>query len=194
MSLTLGRRGIKHKKAYRRLDVYDFDFLFRLMEGKEEVFIKGVKVKLTSQRYAVWKQKGIKCVSCGITAKYIALECHIKNLQSNVYHFNAYCVQPNGNEVMLTKDHIIPKPKGGKNTLKNYQPMCAHCNTKKGATMPTKELPMTIEEFVYVKCKVVGRSELAYSGRKILDVVMVGDGHPEQGGEIKFSVFEDETK
>ena len=32
----------------------------------------------------------------------------------------------------MTKDHIIPKSKGGKDILDNFQTMCFECNTKKG--------------------------------------------------------------
>lgn len=32
----------------------------------------------------------------------------------------------------LTKDHIIPKVQGGKNTKRNYQTLCSDCNTRKG--------------------------------------------------------------
>ena len=31
----------------------------------------------------------------------------------------------------MTKDHIIPKSKGGKNELSNYQTMCTYCNNEK---------------------------------------------------------------
>lgn len=32
---------------------------------------------------------------------------------------------------LMTIDHIIPKSKGGKNTIENLQPMCNTCNAKK---------------------------------------------------------------
>ena len=38
----------------------------------------------------------------------------------------------NGEEVLFTKDHIIPKSKGGKNHISNYQTMCEPCNSEKG--------------------------------------------------------------
>jgi hypothetical protein len=37
-----------------------------------------------------------------------------------------------GDEVKLTKDHIVPKSKGGNNRFRNYQTMCGPCNSKKG--------------------------------------------------------------
>ena len=34
-------------------------------------------------------------------------------------------------DVLMTRDHIIPRSKHGPNTDWNYQPMCAKCNNKK---------------------------------------------------------------
>lgn len=39
---------------------------------------------------------------------------------------------PNGKKVHLTKDHIIPVSKGGKNVLSNIQLLCYQCNQEKG--------------------------------------------------------------
>lgn len=36
----------------------------------------------------------------------------------------------------ITKDHIVPKSKGGGNRKENLQPMCFPCNGEKGNTMP----------------------------------------------------------
>lgn len=48
----------------------------------------------------------------------------------NTYHWNLYALKE-GEEVLMTKDHIIPKSKGGRNHLSNYQPMCQKCNQEK---------------------------------------------------------------
>lgn len=44
-------------------------------------------------------------------------------------------------DVMMNRDHIIPKSKGGPNSVWNYQPMCEKCNTSKG----NQETPQDIE-------------------------------------------------
>ena len=90
----------------------------------------GDMVPMNSQRYELFKEKGIKCVACGVEGKYFAKERH---RTSKGYHFNLYAVDDKGREVLMTKDHIIPKSKGGENKLHNYQTMCYNCNIAKGA-------------------------------------------------------------
>lgn len=87
-----------------------------------------IDVTMGSHRYQMFAQKGIVCIFCGLEGKFFALE---KQEGSNKYHFNLYGIDDNGNEMMLTKDHIIPRSKGGKNVLGNYQPLCAKCNVSK---------------------------------------------------------------
>lgn len=100
---------------------------------------KIVRVKMGNHRYEMFKNKGTDCVCCGLKGKYFALEKLLKlksNAPKDVYHFNLYGIDENGNEVMLTKDHIKPKAKGGKNALSNYQTMCKKCNSKKADKFP----------------------------------------------------------
>ena len=40
-----------------------------------------------------------------------------------------------GQEVLFTKDHIVPKSKGGGNQMHNYQTMCTTCNIEKGSNI-----------------------------------------------------------
>lgn len=40
----------------------------------------------------------------------------------------AHCKQ----KKKLTKDHIVPLTKGGRNTIDNLQPLCGPCNASKG--------------------------------------------------------------
>ena len=90
----------------------------------------GKKVKMNSLRYQTFATKGVKCVKCGIEGKFFALE-QDKYQPSEYWHFNLYGIDESGNEVLMTKDHIVPASKGGKDRLKNLQTMCTHCNAKK---------------------------------------------------------------
>jgi len=43
------------------------------------------------------------------------------------------CCRYCGTNKKLTKDHIVPKSRGGLNARKNYQVLCRYCNSTKGA-------------------------------------------------------------
>lgn len=99
---------------------------------------KGQKVFMGSKRYQNFKAHGLDCVECGFFGTYFALERH-KFQRTDKYHFNLYGKDKNGNEIMLTKDHIIPKAKGGTDDLTNFQVMCGPCNSKKGDAYLTQD-------------------------------------------------------
>jgi hypothetical protein len=67
---------------------------------------------------------------CGIEGVVFYKEKHSE--KDTCYHFNLYGYNHNGNEVLMTKDHIFPKSMGGSETLKNMQTMCGPCNYFKG--------------------------------------------------------------
>ena len=92
-------------------------------------------VKMSSKRLRTFVTKGVVCVSCGLTGTYFALERHrilSRHSDPNVWHFNLYALDAEGQEVLMTRDHINPLSKGGPDSLTNSQTMCAHCNNKKG--------------------------------------------------------------
>lgn len=97
----------------------------------------GHMVKMTSQRYQLFASKGVRCVGCGITGQFFGLEKAINN-DVDRYHFNLYGHASDGTEVLITKDHIVPKSRGGRNVLSNYQVMCYECNADKGDKLPTE--------------------------------------------------------
>jgi len=95
----------------------------------------GHKVRMYSARYKLFK-KNSTCVTCGLEASFLAVEKHnTKNRATDnpndIYHLNLYGITTSNEEVMFTKDHIIPKSQGGHNSLINYQTMCLKCNAEK---------------------------------------------------------------
>lgn len=91
-----------------------------------------ITVNMNSDRYKVFFEKGTTCVNCGLEGQYFWLEAYDADALRNVYHFNLYGLDKDGNEILMTKDHIVPKSKGGINSVENYQPMCVYCNSQKG--------------------------------------------------------------
>jgi len=102
----------KHKRQ--------FEFWFHVA-GKTYV------PKRTSQRYVVFS-KNTKCVACGIEGTIMALEMWE---DQKVPHLNLYGVTEEGEYILMTKDHIKPKAKKGRNIQQNYQTMCQPCNNRK---------------------------------------------------------------
>lgn len=118
---------------YERKETYSVeDVLFHVrMDGHNtSVDFDGDSIHMGSQRYRLFK-KSVTCVQCGIAGTFFAKERSIYQPDAG-YHFNLYGNRPDGSEVMMTKDHIIPKSKGGVNKMSNYQTMCAPCNERKG--------------------------------------------------------------
>ena len=79
------------------------------------------------RRLRVFYHKGMKCVNyaqCGREGEIITHGIdngggmHIDVCTADFYP--------------MTIDHIIPRSKGGPNTLKNLDPMCSECNARKG--------------------------------------------------------------
>lgn len=95
-----------------------------------KVVIGGENIYALSDRYKTFFSKGCSCCVCGAKGDHWVL---LKNEGDNQYHLNLYAKTSDGTIVLMTKDHIIPKSKGGKSHLSNYQPMCEECNKKKGA-------------------------------------------------------------
>lgn len=64
----------------------------------------------------------------------------------NIWHLNLYALQEEWHqeygfigyrEILMTKDHILPRSKGGANEMWNYNTMCQPCNSNKGSKITT---------------------------------------------------------
>lgn len=99
--------------------------------------LKGHPVRMSSMRYRNFLVHGITCVTCGIKGSYFYLERHAghANPDKSPFHFNLYAADGQGREIMMTKDHIMPKSLGGNNYIGNLQTMCCKCNERKGNGM-----------------------------------------------------------
>lgn len=87
-------------------------------------------VKMNSDRYKIFNNS-LKCAACNLTGSLFLLE-RVHNHEPSVAHFNLYAVE-NDYLILMTKDHIVPRSKGGKDNINNYQTMCEICNSIKMA-------------------------------------------------------------
>lgn len=124
-------KGLRRKENLTIEEVYNAvkDVLFEPEDKKAMVVINGDKIKGNSQRFQTFFTKGLMCACCGIEGKYFGKE---KDFNAARYHLNLYALDESGNEVLMTKDHIVPRSKGGASELYNYQTMCVKCNIAKG--------------------------------------------------------------
>lgn len=89
--------------------------------------IHGDPINVTSLKLQTFREGGVRCRVCGCKGAYFAKE---KYAEQPYYHLNLYALK-DGVEVLMTKDHIIPIAKGGRDKLNNFQTLCYDCNKKK---------------------------------------------------------------
>jgi len=92
--------------------------------------LENITISMGSHRYQLFEAKGTICVCCGTRGLFFAIERGIYDNPSK-FHLNLYGLDENMEEIMLTKDHVIPRSKGGENSLSNYQTLCYKCNQRK---------------------------------------------------------------
>lgn len=122
----------KYSDHYIRAGTVPIERVLPYVGRKMARWYYGHKCNLSSDRLVLFKEKVNKlhCVVCGLKGLYFAVERHSN---THTYHLNLYAIDKDGNEMLMTKDHIKPVCKGGKNYQGNYQVMCVECNCKKGA-------------------------------------------------------------
>jgi hypothetical protein len=132
------------RPGYERDGLYSLHEVFENIGDKPVAFggnmfgEGGDLIEMNSHRYVLFKRSQT-CVCCGLTGTYFAKERSAKkNKQTgewvstdNKWHFNLYARREDGTEVLMTKDHIQPKSKGGADEQDNYATMCSPCNGRK---------------------------------------------------------------
>lgn len=111
-----------------------------ITEDDGSQFIIGIKefsIKINAFKYKVFAQN-LNCYNCNIVGSFFYLQQHKKmnrHTKDNVAHFNLYAEDTlninDGQLILMTQDHLIPKSKGGKDSLDNLKTMCAICNHNK---------------------------------------------------------------
>lgn len=128
------------KHYVRKGRKYDLDEVLPFVDDVSKRKVKkefdGDVIKISSDRLITFKNKGVCCVECGLEGSFLVKERDLSQEKRNEpFHFNMYGINENGEEVLFTKDHIIPKSMGGANHVSNYQTMCKKCNEEKGNKM-----------------------------------------------------------
>lgn len=95
-----------------------------------KVELEGQLVNICSLRLLTFALKGTTCASCGLKAKYFALEKDANSAPHLPFHLNLWGVR-DGEEVLFTHDHILARSLGGVDGISNTQTMCTECNNLK---------------------------------------------------------------
>lgn len=121
--------GVQRKgKGYHTNDILELIPNRFGIRGKKRLDFDGDMVNVNSPRLMTFKLKGTTCYMCGIEGVVFFKE---RTADKDSYHFNLYGYDSEGNEVLMTKDHIISKSRGGNNHINNFKTMCKLCNETK---------------------------------------------------------------
>jgi hypothetical protein len=97
---------------------------------RKDFTIDGVtySVNMKSARMVCFT-RNVRCVCCGTLGEVFLLELPSKSKQM-IPHFNMYGMRK-GEWVQMTKDHVVPRSKGGRDNQENLVTMCCKCNEEK---------------------------------------------------------------
>ena len=99
--------SIARRKAFQKENGYSFDPKNILRRDRKEI-----------RRERLKKQKGVHSKSEWDTLK-------------NQYNFTCPSCKRKEPEIKLTRDHVLSLSNGGSDDIKNIQPLCVQCNSKK---------------------------------------------------------------
>lgn len=127
MDVHIPQRMIRYGTAK-----FPVEMILNLVREGHPRTVFGVEVvKLQSKRLRCFATKGVVCNWCLLKGERFFLEKHL--VGDLKYHLSLYGLNKNGDEVLMTRDHIVALADGGSDTLENSQPMCAPCNFAKAS-------------------------------------------------------------
>lgn len=133
------RKGRKYspEEILPRVKFPSITYFRSLVDGIACIFARtprenldGDPINFSTLRLQTFAAKGIGCVACNLRGSFFVKEKH--RTGERYYHLSLYALDANGEEVLMTRDHIIPRSRKGKDTLENSQPMCYPHNQEKG--------------------------------------------------------------
>jgi hypothetical protein len=129
--------------GYIHLQSYDPDSVLQYVGPDNKpiaVVINGSlhRIKVRSLRLQCFKVSK-RCIRCGLEGTIISADTFTTKSDRTGIHFNLYA-KFNGKTRLMTKDHTMPKSKGGADHLDNLKTMCDQCNCRKGSTVITENV------------------------------------------------------
>ena len=94
------------KKLSDKIDVQTITSLIK-GEGSHAI-VSGYRVKVSGVRLTTFATKGADCICCGRKGEFFRVENN-----SSGPHLNLYAYGTDGLEKLMTRDHIVPRSKGG---------------------------------------------------------------------------------
>lgn len=149
----------------RLLNITNIGWVLDHIEMRKDpgIVIDNKLVKFSEIRLLTYVRSGISCVICGLKGTYFAVDRD--NGGKKELHLNLYGIRDT-NEIMITSDHILPKSKGGSNSVMNRQTMCVTCNSAKGNKSNEEFLKLVHRQGVPTKTENKGRKKQALNNRR----------------------------
>lgn len=126
-------------KGYERIGVLTIERgldLIRSRSEEKKLFGHIVRLKSSGNRLNTFVVSGTECKQCGAQAEYFAVERQKSNGVNPIrFHLNLWGTTKNGQPLLFTHDHIIPRACGGEDVIENCQTMCHICNENKGCVV-----------------------------------------------------------
>lgn len=107
--------------------------------------IYGYSIKVSGTRLECLKRSPV-CVGCERVGAVWILQTQ-GNMSFDKPHFNLFTLENGKPARMMTRDHIIPKSKGGRGDMNNLQTMCERCNNAKADAMPWQYMAPSQSQF-----------------------------------------------